>query len=171
MADEVNLGGRPCKFQDGEYDISEIKDYFNDGNHFKDEKHLCNYIEDNMESFCSEVGIDYKSHTRESYIVRLKMFGKNKARIDFLIEEKDKGIVLLEIKQPRNTYREINSAISQMLDYYLTAEEAGYKINKAIILTTKINDTFTKIVNRFNLPIELVLFSKGCMAVWQKEVS
>lgn len=161
--------GRPLKFADGEYNISDIKEHFNAGTHFKNEKHLCDYIEDNIENFCCEIGIDYKSHTRESYIVPLKLFGKNKPRIDFLINDKDGGVVLLEIKQPVNTYREINRAISQMLDYYLTAEETGHRVNKAIILTTKINDTFTKIISRFNLPIDLILFSKGCLAVWQKE--
>ena len=158
-------------FEDGNYDYIEIKDHFNNANHFKNEKELCNYIENNIDNFCNELGIDYKSHTRECRMRKFRAFGASMPRIDFLINENDGGIILLEVKNPSQTQSEITRCVAQMLDYYITAEECGHKINKAIILTTKVNDNFMKIINRFNLPVELVLFSKGCLAVWQKEAS
>jgi len=154
---------------DGQYFFDDIQEHFNKAKDFKTEDDLCAYLDLNMESLCKELKIDYKSHKREAYMTKLKRFGANIPRIDFLITDQEGNKILLEVKKPNNRPREVIMSIAQLLDYYLLAEDYGHKIKKAYILTTQINNSFTAIVERFNLPIDLILFSKGKIAIWDKE--
>jgi hypothetical protein len=159
--------GTMIRLKDGQYCFRQIKELFNGEDHFHNEKHLCNYIEDNIEKFCEQIGIKYAGHKREAYFKQSYFGHGNKPRIDFLIDEENGGKVLLEVKKPKNIHREINMSISQLLDYYVMAEEAGIKINRAIILTTKCNDSFIGVIERFKLPVEVVLLSKKYVAIWE----
>lgn len=154
---------------DGKYLYKEIEDHFNSADDFKTEKELCDYIELNIKAFCEDIGIHYQNHARETYITKIKRFGANKPKIDFLVKDKQGKKTLIEVKNPKNLQREINRSIAQMLDYYIIAEENGHEIDKAYIVTTKCNPSFIKIVQRFNLPIGLILISKSKLAVWDKE--
>lgn len=147
--------------------IKECEHLFNK-KEFKTEKDLCDYLELNIKVFCKSIGIDYCSHQRESYIKDRVCFGKNTPRVDFFIKEKNGGYVILEIKNPKNLNAEGNQAISQVLSYIMIAEKAKKKINKTIILTTNLSKNMMQIITRFNLPIEVVLFSKNYSAICLK---
>lgn len=150
------------KSKQGENKITiDLKDnIFNNSNDFPKEKNLQNYLDINMKSFINDIlGLKYQNHKRESFIVN-KSFGGNKPRIDFLVNLKNNECVLIECKNPKNKYREIVSAIGQILDYILLAEKAGKKIKDTYLVTSKINQTVLDIINRFKLPIKVCLINK-----------
>lgn len=158
------------KLADGDYGIEDLNGVFG-SQEFRNEKELCDFVEANIDAFCMELGISMAAYERESYITRIATFGKgNRPRVDFLIKETGGGVTLVEAKHPRNLYREVNMAISQILDYILIAEKEGIKVNKAVILTSACNRQVLEIIKRFELPIDVVLISKDAIAVWQKEV-
>lgn len=154
--------------EDGCYRFVEIKDLFNKSKDFKTEKELCDLFEDNIEMFCESLGIDYDSHERESYMTKWKGFGANSPRIDFLIKQKDKSVVLIEAKNPRNQHREVNMSISQLLDYIVIAEDMNLNIDKAYTLTSKCDDSFLRIIKRFMLPISVILINRTVHAILQE---
>jgi len=154
--------------EDGKYYFDEIQSHFNKAKDFETENELCDYLDTNMELLCRDIGIDYKSHKREAYLSKLKRFGANIPRIDFLITDQSNEQILLEVKKPNNRPREVIMSIAQLLDYYLLAEDYGHKVKQSYILTTQVNNSFTAIVERFSLPIGLILFSKEKIAVWDK---
>ena len=145
----------------------DIKELFNKADDFKTEKDLCDFIEINIEKFCADIGINYKSHERESYITKHKRFGNNRPKIDFYIQDQDGEYILLEVKKPRSQ-REVIPAISQLLQYFVIAEQAGLKVKKSFLLTTKCEAEVIEVIERFKLPIDLILFAKGKMAIWKK---
>ena len=147
--------------------FGDIKGYFNSASDFKTEKDLCDYIETNIKLFCSDIGVNYKGHERESHITKFKRFGNNKPKIDFLVEDHEGEYTLIEVKKPRYL-REAIVGISQMLEYIVIAEKEGLKLKKSFILTTKCDCEFIEVIERFNLPIDLILFSKEKLAVWDK---
>ncbi len=154
---------------DGQYNFRDIKKHFNSASDFKSEKELCDYIEDNIKVFCLDIGINYKTHERESYITKHLRFANSKPKIDFLIQDQDGEYILLEVKKPRYQ-REAVIAISQILEYTVIAEREGLKVKKSYILTTKCENDVIEVIQRFNLPIDLILFSKKRLAIWDKEI-
>ena len=160
---------RPTK-EHGDYYLDDIRHIFNSGD-FQNERKLCDYIEENIESFCDELGIEMESYERESYIFRRFKFTEgNQPRIDFKIIGKDGKVTLVEVKNPKNLHREIHMAIGQVLNYILIAEKNGIEVDRAVLLTTMCDKQFLDVIKRFGLPIDVVLMSKGFMGVWKKEV-
>ena len=122
--------------------------------------------------------IDYKKYApeipedkREAYF-EYRPFGKGQAvRIDFLIYDQDGKFTLLEVKKPRHIHREANIGIAQILDYIVLAEKKRMNINKSYILTTRCDVNAIEVIERFNLPIDLILFSSHCNHFLFLEVS
>ena len=61
-------------------------------------------------------------------------------------------------------------AIGQVLNYILIAEKDGIEVDRAVLLTTMCNKQLLEVIERFKLPIDVVLMSKDFMGVWKKEV-
>jgi len=165
MVDEKDEG-----FADGHYPFYDLKKYFNSNNEFKSEKELGDYIELNISLLCEEIGINYKSHKREAQIRYTPFKRGQNVRIDFLIYDQDGSVVLLEIKKPTRTHKETNMGIAQLLDYIFLAEGMNWKIKKTYLLTTQCDENFINVVERFKLPIDLILFSKNRLAIWEKNI-
>jgi hypothetical protein len=164
-----NKGGRP-KYKD--IPLCEAENVFNNKYDFDNEKKLCNFIEKNIKIFAKEIlNISDFSYERESYISlfnkpAIKQKTGNKSRVDFKIIEKS-GIHLIECKNPKNTQRELNRSISQILDYIITAESFNKKVLSSWLVTSKIHYSLTKIIERFNLRINILLLNKKELAIWR----
>ena len=139
---------------------------------FPSESELADYIEFNLPKICDTLFLDkYKSHERESYISHwrvpsIKRKTGNRSRVDFKVEGNN-GNYLIECKNPKSVAREINRSIAQMLDYVIAAEEYGVKIKEYWILTTRYHETMGKIINRFDLPINVCVLNKENQAIFR----
>jgi len=125
---------------------------------FKSEKELKNYIVSNIKLFCKQnFNDEYISHIEEYRLTNEFSYNTSK-RIDLFIKCK-KGQYAIEIKNP--IYKsEMAYSIGQLLTYYLMFEKKGIKLDKLLLLTTQFDYETAKIIDRFNLPIGLMLFSK-----------
>lgn len=158
------MPGGKASYADYDY----VSNEFNQLKEFINEKELCDYIEQNIKAFVNDtLEIEYVDHERESYITPFhKPFGGNKSRIDFLVTTTNNEKVLIEVKNPAQLQRELNRAAAQMLDYIIVCEESGYKVHSAWLVISKINPSLIKIIKRFNLPINICVFSKNNFALW-----
>ena len=126
---------------------------------FKSEKELCDYIEDHINLFCIVVLSDiYISHKREYQISEYSKCRKNK-RLDFYIEC-EKYRYVIEVKNP--IYKsELQAGVGQVLSYIVLLENKSMKVDKYIIVTTKYDELVAISIEKFKLPIDLVIFSKS----------
>lgn len=138
-------GGRPLKFQS--------------------EREFCAYLEANMDNFCKDVLDDELfSYRKESYLIH-KSFGRNIPRIDFDIKTK-KGIrVLVECKNPSQTFAEMSRAISQLLTYATIAGEDC----KLVLATSATIPIIQETIMKYELPITVALINKDVIAIWNKD--
>lgn len=151
-----------------EFYMYEITDIFKESD-FESEKIFCDYIESNIFNICKDLSIDIHSFERESYIER-KRFPQNKVgRIDFFIKENNGNYVLLEVKNPTHLNNELRSGIGQMLEYICCAERNEKKVSRSILMTTRIDEKIIEIIERFKLPIEVVLLSKSNISFWKRK--
>lgn len=128
---------------------------------FKTERELCNYIEENIKLFCRDVlEIEYMGHEREYVICEDRRINKkHKARVDFRFKNND-GDIYVECKNPTHVYSESNGALNQILAYSCVADFYQRKVSRLILLTTKYNVILGATIRKFNLPIEVFVFSK-----------
>lgn len=134
------------------------------GANFKSEKELCDFIDDHAEDFAKDIlNIEYKSHKREFYLgqrINVSLGFGNMPHIDFMFEGNSGKVILVECKNPSNVYAELSNAIGQILSYYCTAKENGIEVDRMCIVTGRYNDKIRKVINQFNLPIEVYVMSK-----------
>jgi len=139
----------------------EMSKFLKDTDDFKTEKELCEYIEINMEIFCEEIlGGKLKRYQREWYLTKLKRFGPNKPRIDFFVELEDGREIGIECKNPKFVFSELVKAISQLLVYGIIAEENNCKLDELVLVISKYDDYFIKVIRRFKLPLRVFVLSK-----------
>jgi hypothetical protein len=127
---------------------------------FKNEKALCDYLEDNMDLFCAELlGVELKSHKREHRIALKAYRGNKSQRLDFYIESKCGQRIVVECKNP--TYpSELTAAIGQVLGYKSLLEYFGKPVDRMVIVTTKLDSVAVMVIQDNNLPIELMAMDK-----------
>lgn len=142
--------------------VSDLKSVTDDGyiqtdaplknNDFKSERHLSDYIETNIELFCSEICNDvYIDHTAN------KPFEHKGRRIDLFIEC-EKSLFVIELKNPRHMNENVGS-IGQILDYGRRIKE--FKKVELIVITTKFCVDTAKTIKHYHLPIRYIYFSKS----------
>ena len=124
---------------------------------FQKEKHLQEYIIDNIDLFCEEILNDKLISFEAEYSLRNKnrKYKRGKDRIDLFVRC-EKNNYLIELKNP--TYKYENShAIGQLFNY-------GAIFNKPcqlILVSTRYDfDTVNSIV-KYNLPIRFIYISKS----------
>ena len=64
-------------------------------------------------------------------------------------------------------FSENSKVVSQLLAYIVLAENAKMPFDRAILLTTKVNQNIISVIRRFNLPIEILVVSKEWGALWR----
>lgn len=127
-------------------------------NGFISEKEMCDYIESHYNDFARDVlEIEYGNAQREYY------FGiggrTNKPHIDFMFTSKDDKNILVECKNTGEAGGLLNG-IGQLLSYIIIAENQGIKISRSCLVLNKYDDRIRAIIDRFNLPIEVFIFSR-----------
>lgn len=140
--------------------ITNFKDY--ESNDFKSEKELCDFIEWNIQPFVSNVLEESGSfkYKREFNLNQIQSFGPRPRRIDFYVEREDGKGVLIEVKNPKNCYSEVNNAISQIMSYIVTAKNSGVNVYRAVLVTSRYHKVLKEVINEFQLPIEVFVISK-----------
>jgi len=141
----------------------EIVKYFNDTNHFKTEKDLCDYIELNMNLFCKELFEDeYISHEREFNLFKYlhpkinQRRAKQHSRIDFLIKCKNSNYAV-EVK---NRKEELAAKpFGQMLLYNMELKQAGI-IAKQCIVSSFYDYRLQALIRFYGLDFDYFLFNK-----------
>lgn len=151
--------GQP-KFPDGNYEAKDVLDAMD--NDFESESELCDYIETNIERFCLEVlGFELKSFVREYPLINgVTRAKKGNRRIDFYIVSKDGQSIGLECKHPKYA-SEHSSAVGQALTYIALFEQMEKRLDRIIIVSTKIDQTLPLVIDRFKLPIGFIAFDKS----------
>lgn len=141
--------------------VTDHKNY--ESNDFKIEKDLCDFIEYNISQFVSEVLEEGGRFTykREFNLNQIQSFGPRPRRIDFYVEKEDGRGVLIEVKNPKNCYSEVNNAISQIMSYIVTAKKSGVNVYRAVLVTSKYHKILKEVINEFHLPIEVFVMSKN----------
>lgn len=159
-------GGRPLKFQSVEDIPFCIEDFKFLG--FNNESNMSDYLESNIRAF-SEVGLGerYKSHTREASI-RHRSFGANEPRIDFIITTQDNRRIFIEVKNPTQVYSEMTRSVSQLMAYATIADD-HIPADRLVIVTSNTCSTVQKMIQKYELPITVVLMTKDLLAVWSRE--
>jgi len=141
-------------------DIDIIDQYLNNG--FKSEKEMCDYIDQYAQYFAQDVlEIKYINHKREYYLgakVNFNYHG-NLPRVDFMFEH-NKGIILVECKNPTNTYAEIINGIGQLLAYYCICKNNDINVNRMCLVSSRYLHSVRQIINLFKLPIEYYMLTR-----------
>jgi hypothetical protein len=132
--------------------------------YFKNENHLCDFLEDNLEKFSEEwLGGKVSRYRREWFFKEHRKFGGNRPRIDFMLEVNGKRIGI-ECKRASQSFHESTRAISQLLSYGVLAEENGNKFDEMILLTSSFEETTLKIIRKYNLPIRYFVLTRNYTA-------
>lgn len=158
--------GRPTKMNiSSEEEAIKI---LNTETYFKNEKHLCNFLEDNIEQFALDnFGSPLKYYKREWALGANTYFHGVNPRVDFMLELQDGRVIMVECKCPKNAaYSSVAMTIAQLLSYSVSAKRNGKHVDKLVYLTTKYNPIIIEVIQEFNLPIDLVLLSKEYRFVW-----
>jgi hypothetical protein len=133
---------------------------------FKSEKHLQNYLSDNIELFCKDAfNENYVSHELEKTINTIgRLFGPRGKRVDlYLVTDKNRYVI--EIKRPKFG-TEMRSAIGQLLDYGREFD----KEHKLVLLSTMIDMDTIKTIQHYNLNIKYIYTSKTQMMIFKEFV-
>lgn len=134
---------------------------------FDNEKELNDFIDHFASLFARDIlEIKYKSHKREYYLgdnMNVRFNKGNQPHVDFVFISSNDEVILVECKNPKNTYAELSNSIGQILTYSCIAKENGVKIARLCIISTKYDDRIRKVIKEFNLPIEVYLISRTNM--------
>lgn len=55
---------------------------------------------------------------------------------------------------------ELSGTISQVLNYFVIAEENGIKLDEIAIFSSKFDETLVRVIKRFNLPIRIFIITR-----------
>lgn len=134
---------------------------------FKTEQRMCDYLEDAISILTLDVvGEPMIEYKREYYIRTDSMKGKSGSpRIDFYIKTKNHN-VFVEVKN-RNSFRQHSWAVGQLLAY---GAESDIEITKLILVTSEVDELTVNTILKYELPIELVLFTKDYLGKWNRSL-
>lgn len=123
------------------------------------ERELCDILEGKIEQFCFDVLWEsYISHRRE-YTFWAIWFWPNRPKIDFIISCVWWDI-LLEVKNPINSWNEMRAAIWQSLSYLSIAKRTNHNIKRNVLLTTRTSIDVCETITELKLPIELLIIEE-----------
>lgn len=150
------MAGRPLKFATPE----ELQEKI--GEHFRSEKHLCDFLEENIDKFAKTwLGSDLEEYKREWELKKWKRnFGPRQPRIDFFIRLKNGKKIGVECKKPKQVFHEMTRAISQVLSYGVIAEKNGEKLDELILVSDKYDETTFAVLKEYKLPIRLLIIGR-----------
>jgi len=141
---------------DGHYCFNEVSNVLE--SHFLLEKEMCDYIEEHIEEFCSDIlNTKLLSYKREYRLDNRK--GMGSSRLDFLITNTSNENIIIECKKPKYVC-ENQMAIGQLLGYQELANLIELPIQRKVLVTSKIDVLTTNIIRNNNLGIELIGFDK-----------
>jgi len=134
------------------------------------EAQLVDYIERNITLFTKDVlREEYQYHVREWSMREQRMFGGNQPRIDLMIMTKSGKRMGVECKLPKQSFSELSRAVSQVLAYSVIAEDNGLPFHKLLIVTTQYDTIVHKIIQKYELPIGVVVMDKKERMEWNCE--
>lgn len=144
---------------DGNYLFREIKEALQVP--FESEKDFCDYIELNIDNFCRDcLGLQHKSHKREYQIGGKNKKFKGSKVVDFFIHTECGQYIALECKHPKYI-SELAAGLGQSLGYLTLFELNEQRVDKLIIVSTKLDWYLPAIVRKFNLPIGFIALDKS----------
>ena len=144
-------------YPDGDYTLTEALKCLDKD--FASEKEMCDYLEQNIDKFCVDIlGLEYKSHKRE---YRISGRGSRAKKIDFFIQTMCGQNIAVEAKNPTFAGYELASAIGQVLGYICLFESVEQKVDRVVLLSSKIDWVIPATIARFNLPIHFVALDKS----------
>jgi hypothetical protein len=146
-------------YSDGFYCFEELRTGFNPD--FNSEKELCNFIECHINDFCYDfLDLQYESHQREYKLVNTNRGRiKGNRRIDFLIKSSCGKTIIIECKHPQQLC-ELSTAVGQCLSYISLLSNFNIKVDRTILLSTRIDNVTPQIITDFNLPVEFMTMDK-----------
>lgn len=139
---------------------------------WKSEREFHDFIELNIERVSEEIiCLPYESHRSEWYLSDFKGFGTNSPRVDLMIKAVDGTRHAIECKFPRHSFSELSRSMSQLLSYAVLAEAKGFPLASLWIFTTVYDDILRMTIERYKLPIRVVVFSRSQHAVLLENVN
>ena len=135
---------------------------------FKNEKHLCDFVENNIDQFCLDVLQEELIEFKKEFGMYESIFGSKiytrPPRADFMIKTKNK-VAIIEAKM--HGMHNCNSAIGQLLTYATCYKN---KYTDLILLVPKIPIMVLHTIENFELPIKVVLLTEEKIGIWSKEI-
>jgi hypothetical protein len=126
-------------------------------NKFQSEKHMKEFILNNINQFCNDVlGVKFKSFISEYKISDGTR--KNKS-IDLLITTIDNQKIAIELKNPKHK-SELQPALGQCLVYITSLEISGQKIDRFILISSSYDFLIPITIKKMNIPIEFAVMDK-----------
>jgi hypothetical protein len=135
---------------------------------FKTEREMCDYLEQIIDIFSTDiVGEPLIEYKREYHLKTDYLKGKSGSpRVDFFIKTNSHN-VFIEVKNCKE-FRQHSWAIGQLLAY---GAESDIDITKLILVTSSINDITVNTILKYELPIELSLFTKDYLGKWNTKLN
>lgn len=132
---------------------------------FKDERSMCDFIEHNIELFTLDVlNEELVSYEREYSFGENVVYKRSRpTRVDFYIETKNHKAII-EVKNKCNT-NACRSIIGQILSY---GTKGNY--NKLIVVLPGVNDILIDTIDKYELPIEVVMLTNKQIGRWSKAI-
>lgn len=147
------------EYKDGFYGMADAKEAL--CNHFVSEKELCDYIELNMPLFCKDVlGVELKGYKREYALTHTGRRSKGSRRVDFLIATTCGQVIAVECKDPHYEHSELTTGVGQLMSYICMFEMIEQKVDRYILVSTKLDFIVPLLIKRFGLPIEFIGMDK-----------
>lgn len=146
------------------WELSQKKEYkgivsFDD---FNKEADLCDYIELNAELFALDIlEEELVSFEREWDLNQYRVYGPRPKRVDFMFKTDKSECILVECKNPTNTYSELRNAVAQLMSYSITCIDNFVNPDRFIIVSTEYHPVVGRMIEHYNLDIEFYLVSKG----------
>lgn len=132
---------------------------------FKDERAMCNFIEDNINLFTLDIlGEDLLKYKREySFGEKVEYKRSRPTKVDFYIETKSHKAII-EVKNKASTYTS-RASIGQILSY---GTKGDY--DKLFIVLPGMNDILIDVISKYELPIEVVMLTNKQIGRWSREL-
>lgn len=140
---------------------------------FESEIGIEEYVYNNINSFMESVFKEkVKTCTRQKYDLKgyikintNQLIPRRGVRLDLYVECESGNNYIFEIKNAKQSWRkESIKAIGQILEYSVTFPEA----NKLVIMSTRYEESFHEIIDKYNLPIDFVFFAQDKIYLLQR---
>ena len=151
---------------------TEIKEFFNRDNVFRDEKHMTDYIYDNIDLFFNDIICSNEKiiEARKEYPIKkyINQSGKRNIRFDLYIKTKENEYII-ELKNPRTkgstgVYSQLRNSIVQCMTYKMYKPDA-----KIFLVSTLWDDIVFELINYYGLDINFILFNKEYTAYMSRD--